>query len=215
MPDLSFLVLLGLNLGGTMPLPIPGNITKVESYSPGLAPSIGIDAINQLSEKAGVSAGLRLENKSMKSTASVKEYSMNFRDFRGRFSGTVDTEMNFNYLSLPILARYTLTENFAVYAGAYYAYLLSGKFKGAANDGLLNSGSAPLEVIREEYDFSNELRNHDIGLNLGLNFLPYNERFMVCFDFNYGFLSVFPKDFTGISDDMQNIYGRLSVGYLF
>jgi len=194
---------------------MPNNIVKVESYSPGLAPSIGIDAINRISEKVGVSAGLRLENKSMKSTASVKEYSMNFGEFRGRFSGIVDTEMNFNYLNLPILARYTLTENFAVYAGAYYAYLLSGKFKGAANDGILNSG-VPLEITRrEEYDFSSELRNHDIGLSMGLNFLPYNERILLCFDFNYGLVSVFSSNFTGIADDMQNIYGKLSLGYLF
>jgi len=215
MLDFSFLLLLGLNLGGTMPLPMPGNITKVESYSPGFTPSIGIDALSKLSKKTGVSAGLRLENKGMKSTASVKEYSMNFGDFRGRFNGTVDTEMNFYYLGLPVLARYALTETFFVYAGAYYAYLLNGEFKGAANDGFLNGNKGKMEVIREEYNFSNELRNHDIGLNLGLNFLPYNERVLVCFDFNYGFLSVFPSNFNGIADDMQNVYGRLSLGYLF
>jgi len=198
-----------------MPLPMPNNITKVESYSPGLAPSIGIDFLNWFNKKTGVSAGLRLENKGMKSSASVKEYSMNFEDFHGKFNGMVDTEMSFNYLGLPILARYLFTENLSVYAGAYYAYLLSGKFKGAANDGFLNSGNGRMEIIREKYNFSNDLRNHDAGLSIGLNFLPYNERLLLSFDFNYGLVSVFPNDFTGIEDDMQNIYGKLSVGYLF
>ena len=215
MLDFSFLFLLGLNLGGTMPFPMPNNITNIESYSPKLFPSIGVDALKWLNEKSGVSAGLRFENKGMKSIASVKEYSMNFEDFHGRFNGTVDTEMTFNYIGLPILAHYILTKKISVYAGAYYAYLLNGEFKGAANDGTLNSGSGKVEIIREEYDFSKELRRHDAGISIGLNYLPYSERLLVSFDFNYGFLSVFQSDFTGITDDMQNIYGKLSVGYLF
>ena len=215
MPNFSFLILLGLNLGGTMPFPMPNTITNVESYSPKLFPSIGVDALKWLDEKSGVSAGIRFENKGMKSTASVKEYSMSFEDFNGRFNGTVDTEMNFNYVGLPILAHYMLAQNISVYAGAYYAYLLNGEFKGAANDGFLNNGSGKMEVIREEYDFSNELRRHDAGLSLGLNYLLYNERFLFSFDFNYGLMSVFPNDFNGVENDMQNVYAKFSVGYLF
>ncbi|MDR1813172.1 MAG: PorT family protein, partial [Candidatus Fibromonas sp.] len=108
--------------------------------------------------------------------------------------------------------------NFFVYAGAYYAYLLSGTFKGSASGGYLNTGDDKIRLSEdapEHYDFSKDLRRHDAGLSVGLNFLPYNEHILVSFDFNYGLVSVFPEDFTGITDDMQNVYGKFSVGYVF
>jgi hypothetical protein len=213
----DFFAKIGINLGGTMPRPMPNSISKIESYAPSFVPAIEAEVLRWLNEKVGISTGLRFENKGMKSTAAVKEYSMNLgSNLHGKFRGTVDTEMNFNYLGLPILAHYVFTENFSVYAGAYYAYLLSGEFKGAATKGRMNiEKEGFMEVEEEPYDFSNELRNHDAGLSIGLNFLPYNEHILLSFDFNYGLVSVFPSNFTGITDDMQNVYGKFSIGYLF
>jgi len=208
---------IGLNLGGTMPLPMPANISKIESYSPNLFPAIEAEALKWISKEIGISAGIRLDNKGMKSTAKVKEYSMNFKDFEGRFDGTVNTDISVNYIGLPILAHYVFTENFFVYAGAYYAYMISGEFKGTAYDGKLrnNDGTRMDITTPQNYDFSNEFRNYDAGLSIGLNFLPYNEHILLSFGFNYGLVSVFSSDFNGIEDDMQNVYGKLSVGYLF
>jgi len=207
---------LGLNLGGTMPFPMPANISKIESYSPNLFPTIEAEALKWISKEIGISAGIRFDNKGMKSTAKVKEYSINFKDFEGRFDGTVDTDINVNYIGLPILAHYVFTESFFVYAGAYYAYMINGEFKGAAYDGKLRSNSSIMDVTTpQNYDFSNEFRNYDAGLSLGLSVLPYNERLLLSFDFNYGLMSIFPDDFNGIAYDMQNVYGKLSVGYLF
>ncbi len=211
----DFSAKIGINLGGTMPFPMPGSIEKIESYSLSYVPAIEAEALRWINKKVGISAGIRSDNKGMKSTAKVKEYSMNFEDFQGRFRGTVDTEASFNYLGLPILAHYALKENFSVHAGAYYAYLLSGEFKGATFDGVLNSGTDIMNVNRESYDFSKELRRTDAGFIIGLNFLPYNEHLLLSFDFNYGLMSVFPSDFNGVSDEMQNVYGKFSVGYLF
>jgi hypothetical protein len=214
----DFSAKIGFNLGGTMPFPVPSNIEKIENYSSNFVPTVEAEALRWINKKVGVSAGIRSDNKGMKSTAKVKEYSMNFENFHGRFRGTVDTEMSFNYLSLPVLAHYVLMKNFSVHAGAYYSYLLSGEFKGAAFAGYLNTGTDKIkfsEDERERYDFSNELRRYDAGFSVGLNFLPYNEHLLFSFDLNYGLLSVFPSDFNGISDDMQNVYGKFSVGYLF
>jgi len=214
--NLDYSAKMGLNVGGTMPFPLPANISKIENYSPNFAPAIEAEALRWLNKKFGVSAGIRFENKGMKSTALVKEFSMNFGDWNGKFEGTVDTEIGLNYLGLPILAHYALMENIFVYAGAYYAYLLDGKFKGAVSHGDINDGKSIKHFDKpEEYDFSNELRNYDAGLSIGLNFLPYNEHILFSFDFNYGLVSVFQSDFKGIADDMQNIYGKFSIGYLF
>ena len=210
---------IGLNLGGTMPFPIPANINKIESYSPNLFPTIEAEALRWISKEIGISAGIRLDNKGMRTTAKVKEYSINYDKFEGKFDGTVDTDISVNYIGLPILAHYVFTENFFVYAGAYYAYMISGEFKGAAYDGILREkDDIRMDVptaTPQNYDFSEELRNHDAGLSLGLSVLPYNEHLMFSFDFNYGLMSIFPNDFNGIAYDMQNIYGKFSVGYLF
>jgi hypothetical protein len=215
----DFIAKIGLNLGGSMPIPIPANIDKVESYNPSFTPTVEVEAIRWLSGKVGVSAGLRSDNKGMKTTATVKEYAMNFGESGsglGKFRGTVDTKMSFNYLGLPVLAHYALMESFSVYAGAYYAYLLSGEFKGTAYEGSLNTGSGKIQISSpENYDFSKELRNYDVGLSLGLNYLPYNKHILLSFDFNYGLLSIFPDDFNGIDDKMRNVFGKLSVGYVF
>jgi len=209
----DFSAKIGINLGGAMPRPMPNNISKVESYSSNKTPTIEAEALRWINKKIGVSTGIRSDNKGMKSTVSVKEYYIEKLD--GKFKGMVDTEMNFNYLGLPILAHYAFTESFSVHTGAYYAYLLSGEFKGATGDGSLDNGTAKGPVSRKEYDFSKDLRRYDAGLSIGLNFLPYNEHILVSFDFNYGLVSVFQDDFNGITDDMQNVYGKLSVGYVF
>jgi len=207
---------LGLNFGGTMPFPMPANISKIESYSPHLLPALEAEALKWISKEFGISAGLRLDNKGMKTTAKVKEYSMNFKDFEGKFDGTIDTDISVNYIGLPILAHYVFTENFLFYAGAYYAYMINGEFKGSAYDGKLRDrdGSRVDVTTPQNYNFSNEFRNYDAGLSLGLS-VPYNERFSFSFDFNYGLTSIFPNDFNGVAYDMQNIYGKFSVGYLF
>jgi hypothetical protein len=208
---------LGLNLGGTMPFPIPANINKIESYSLNLFPTLEAEALKWISKEIGISAGIRLDNKGMKTTAKVKEYSMNFEKFEGMFDGTVDTDVNVNYIGLPILVHYVFMKSSFVYAGAYYAYMINGEFKGAAYDGKLRTSDGDVVSIKDpqNYDFSNEFRNYDAGLNLGLSVFPYNEHILFSFDFNYGLMSVFPNDFNGLAYDMQNIYGKLSVGYLF
>jgi len=213
----DYSVKIGLNLGGTMPFPTPANIEEIKKYSPNFSPAIEAEALRWFSKKIGVSAAISSDNKGLKNTSKVKRYSMKFGNYNGEFTGDVETKMNFNYLKLPILAHYAF-ESFSVYAGVYYAYLLSGEFKGAAIEGNLNnidSNSPPSYIEREEYDFSKELRNNDAGFSLGLNFLPYNEHILLSFDFNYGLVSVFHDDFEGMAYDMQNIYGKLSVGYLF
>jgi len=207
---------IGLYVGGTMPFPLPKEIDKIESYNPNFAPAIEAEFLRWLNKKVGVSAGIRFENKGMKSTASVKEYSINIENYHGKFTGTVDTEMSFNYLGLPISAHYALMENCFVYAGAYYAYLLNGKFKTTISDGRINDNSIISDIDHVEDDsFSKELRNYDAGLSIGLNFLPYNEHILLSFDFNYGLVSVFQSDFKDLAYDMQNIYGKISIGYLF
>jgi hypothetical protein len=211
----DFSVKMGLNVGGTMPFPMPATIEKIESYSPSLLPAIEAGATHWLGKKIGVYAAINLDNKGLKNEAKVKEYSMKFKDLDGRFTGMVENEMYFHYLRLPILAHYVLMENFSLYTGAYYAYLLKGEFKGATRDGTLNDRNSLVPIDYRTFDFSDGMRNYDAGFSAGLNYLPYDEHILLSFDFNYGLVPIFPSGFDGIAYDMQNIYGRFSIGYVF
>lgn len=57
----------GVNIGGTSPLPLPKEIRKIESYSPGLAITLEGNITKWLDtpKKWGISVGLRLDNKNM------------------------------------------------------------------------------------------------------------------------------------------------------
>ena len=60
----------GFSIGGTAPLPLPEEIRKIDSYSPGgLAISIEGNATKWFDTKWGMTVGVRLENKNMTTEA--------------------------------------------------------------------------------------------------------------------------------------------------
>jgi Outer membrane protein beta-barrel domain len=77
------------------------------------------------------------------------------------FGQTTTTTSNLNYLSVPIMARYNITENFNLQAGPQLAFLLSASDK---------SGSAAAVDIKEQ------LNSLDLGLafGLGVDFGKFN-----------------------------------------
>ena len=79
-----------MNIGGTSPLPLPKEIRKIESYSPGLSITLEGNITKWLDaqKKWGLSLGLRLDNKSMTTEASVKNYGMEiFNETGGKVEG--------------------------------------------------------------------------------------------------------------------------------
>jgi hypothetical protein len=209
---------IGLFFGGAMPLPLPGNIVEVEDYSPVWLPALEIEGIrwlNPASPKWGVSAALRSEYKGMSTTAKVKEYEMHFGDFSGRFTGTVDSKIRAHYFTIPLTLYRLLGKESTLQAGAYYAYLFSGEFTGAAYNGDLNTGTGMSAIgDPEDYDFSKEMRGYDVGLRFGVSTRVY-ERIVATVDLTWSLTPIFPEDFEGVSYEMQNIFGSLAVGYHF
>jgi hypothetical protein len=209
---------IGLFFGGAMPLPLPGNIVEVEDYSPVWLPALEIEGIrwlNPAKPRWGVSAALRSEYKGMSTTAKVKEYEMHFGNFSGRFTGTVDSKVRAHYFTIPLTLYRLLGEESTLQAGAYYAYLFSGEFSGAAYSGDLNTGSGMMHMENpEKYDFSDELRGYDVGLRFGVSTRVY-ERIVATVDLTWSLTPIFPDEFEGVSYEMQNVFGSLAVGYHF
>ena len=63
---------LGYTFGGSAPLPMPASIRKINSYSLGFCPQIGVDAVKPFASHWAVYTGVRFENKGMDEDARVK-----------------------------------------------------------------------------------------------------------------------------------------------
>ena len=104
----------GFGIGGSSPIPLPFEIRKIKSYNPALALSLEGSANYWVTYNFGILSGLRFEIKGMTTRASVKNYHiiMNISEgeqegmVNGMFTGDVETKVNNQYITLPLLATY-------------------------------------------------------------------------------------------------------------
>lgn len=224
---LEYEVKAGINIGGTAPLPLPEEIRSIDSYVPSLAISISGEVTKWLDiqKQWGIIVGLRLENKNMKTKATVKNYSMEIigkdgSKVSGAWTGGVRTKVNNAYLSLPILATYKVSSRWNLKAGPYVSYLLDGEFSGDVYEGYLREGNPTgnkVEFVDEQkasYDFSTDLRNFTWGMQFGANWRAF-KHLNVYADLTWGMSDIFKKDFNTISFAMYPIYLNVGFGYAF
>ena len=217
----------GVNIGGTSPLPLPQEIRSIDSYKPGLAITVEGNATKWLGEKQkwGVSVGLRLESKTMTTEATVKNYGMEiFTETGGKteglWTGGVRTKVRTSYLTVPILANLKLGERWKIVAGPYLSYMMEGDFAGNVYEGHLRTPDATGSRVNfsgenvAAYDFSNELRRFQWGLQVGGSWKAY-KHLNVHADLTWGLNDIFRKDFTTISFAMYPIYLNFGFGYEF
>ena len=173
----------------------------------------------------GLTIGLRLENKSMTTEATVKNYNMkiintNGGELKGLWTGGVKTKVKNNYLSIPVLANYRISPRWKLVAGPYFSYLLEGNFSGNVYEGHLRTPDATGSRVNFEgesiatYDFSNDLRKFQWGLQLGGEWRAF-KHLNVYADLTWGLNDIFQKDFDTITFAMYPIYLNVGFGYWF
>lgn len=224
---LEYEIKAGFNIGGTSPLPLPKEIRKIDSYAPGIAISIEGNATKWLDEakKWGVTVGIRLENKNMTTEATVKNYGMkiintNGGELQGLWTGGVKTKVKNSYLTIPVLADYRINKRWKLSAGPYVSYKIDGDFSGHVYEGHLRTPDQTgtrIDFSGESiatYDFSNELRNFQWGMQLGGEWKAF-KHLNVYADLTWGLNDIFKKDFDTISFAMYPIYLNVGFGYAF
>ena len=217
----------GFNIGGTSPIPLPKEIRKIDSYAPGIAIAIEGNATKWFDKdkKWGLTLGLRLEKKNMTTEATVKNYGMkiintNGGELAGLWTGGVKTKVKNSYLTIPILANYHISKRWILSAGPYFSYLLEGNFSGHVYEGHLRTPDqtgSKVEFTGESiatYDFSNDLRKFQWGLQLGGEWKAF-KHLTVHADLTWGLNNIFQKDFDTITFNMYPIYLNLGFGYAF
>ena len=203
----------GVNIGGTSPLPLPKEIRSIESYSPGLAITLEGNITKWLDapKKWGISL--------------VKNYGMEiFNETGGKveglWTGGVKTKVKMSFLTVPILANYKISDRWKLVAGPYLSYMMEGDFSGHVYEGHLRSPDATGDRVNftgdniATYDFSNDLRKFQWGLQVGGEWKAY-KHLNVHADLTWGLNDIFKKEFKTISFAMYPIYLNVGFGYAF
>lgn len=212
----------GYLLGGTAPLPIPVEIRGINGFNPGLNLSLEGSVQKTFSgTNWGVQAGVRFDTKGMTTDARTKNYHMVMKsgdtEVTGVFTGNVKTHVNNTYVSLPVLATYSINKRWTVDAGLYASFLLKGTFDGEAYDGYLrdqNPTGEKTEVSSATYDFSNDLKKFHWGVQAGAEYKIYTH-LAVFANLQWGLNGIFPKNYSCVPFSLTPIYGTLGFNYIF
>jgi len=109
----------------------------------------------------------------------------------------IDLDINLDYISLPIMAKYYVSEGFSLEAGPQVGFLMSAKAKAEG----------------EEEDLKDFVNGIDFGLNLGLGY-KMESGLNFAARYNLGLSNINDEE---DSDDFKwnNNVIQLSVGYMF
>ena len=186
--DYRYYVHIGYNIGGTAPVGLPASIRTLHSYT--LQPNfvLGVDAHHSISGKWGFLGGLHFENKAMRTDAGVKGYHMKIvrggEELEGLFTGDVVTKVDMSLITVPLQITYDLNPQVRLKLGPYVSYVSASKFEGWAYDGYLRrqeeghekgdpTGQKVMlghnEGERGDYDFSDDMRTWQFGIDFGLD----------------------------------------------
>lgn len=229
--QLEWFLNLGLSLGGTSPLPLPEQVRKISHYNPKVNPYLGVAMIYNLDiqRKWAIGTEIALETKGMRVKDEVKYMSTrvtvsgkdnpNEQIVTGDFVGKNTTNVNLQYLTLSIYGLYNIDTKWSLKAGGYLANTLKSTFNGNVSDGyLLDKDSGERFIIGEDdiasFDFSDDIRDFDIGLLVGGKF-NLNQRIGIIGTVTWGLTDIFYSGSNPISFKLQNIYGTLGVSYRF
>lgn len=217
----------GFSIGGSVPIPFPVEIRKIEHYNPTLSLGLeaGVTKWFKTQKKWGVRTGLRAEGKGMKTEAKVKNYYTEVigdggQKITGNFTGMVQTSAKNSYFTIPILLTYGALENWKFYTGPYFSALVEKSFHGYVYDGYLREGSPTGPKIefsgenRGPYDFSQDLNVFQWGVMAGGEWALRKHLFLFG-DLSWGLNNLFKKDFKTISFEMHSIYLSIGLGYKF
>lgn len=212
---------LGYNPGAVSPLPLPENVRKINSWSPGFSPCFGYGICYNLHKKWSLETGLILNFKNMRVEDSViymrtlitKERDGKTADFEGDFSGTNRTIVKTTYISVPLSLCFRPGLKWRFSGGVYFSWLLNGRFYGSVSNGYIRQGGPLGEKVlidHADFDFSDKLRKFDWGAQLFISRTIFT-KLSGSVGFQWGLRPVFDSEFTGIGFPMYNLYGSLGL----
>lgn len=219
-------IVVGLNLGATMPNYLSREIRGIDAYWIQFAPQLGYNVSYRFADRWSAESGIGIDIKGMGVRDRVKymytDVDMDGSSIKGYFTGRNQTEVKISYITIPLRVAFDLNSTWRLRAGGYVSYRSSSEFSGTVWDGYLREtankdiiNGNDIEIKEKDiatFDFGKEMRDFDFGLSLGFDH-QFNRRFGLYTDFTYGLTTVFPSSFTGIDMKMRNIYVQVGMSY--
>lgn len=215
---------LGYSIGGTAPLDMPGSIRKLNSYSPRSNVNAGVELYKPLHNRWGMATGLYIENKGMKTDATVKGYHMEItrggETLEGLFTGRVSAKVRQWMWTLSEQATYELGSHFRLKFGPYASVITAKAFEGTAYDGYLRKGNPTGDKVllgtedgqKGNYDFSDDMRSLQWGVKVGCDY-HFSKSWGAFAEISWGVAGIFKRDFHTIEQTMYPIYGSFGLAY--
>lgn len=214
----------GLNFGGPIPIPFPAEIRNIDSWEPGINPSLGINVIQWFDKNWGVSSSLIAEWKGMQTTSQVlywktgleigEEYEKSY--IEGLFSGKNSMKTKHGCFTIPLNITYkTNNEQWIFSFGPYFSRRLNSIFTGNASDGYIRNGGATGEKVlidSADFDFSKNISKNSYGVNLSVNYF-FSSYWGVKINYSQDIKSIFSKNFTTIPQKMYDAYATVGITY--
>lgn len=218
----------GVNIGGASPIVLPREIRSIEMYKPKFNGTMEGIVTKWLGKKYkwGVSAALKIEEKGMQTEAKVKNYKMEIMQdgahVAGYWSGRVKTDYTATMITMPLTLSIRIDKRWTIRTGLYTSLVLDNDFSGYVSNGYLRHGTPVGEKSSftgeqiAAYDFSNELRKWQWGVQAGFSWKAF-KRLLLTADMTWGMNNVFKKDFKSrtITFNMYPIYLNIGFGYQF
>ncbi len=213
---------MGLNFGGTSPVPKPSQITKLYVWYPRVNPSFSLMGIQHFNEthKHGIGFALTIERKSFGATTQVKELPVNIEDERLFFSGNQNTTFDARYIGSMVFYNRNLSDRINIYSGFFMNLLLGADFLVKLDgDGVISEGNGDESSLNKgaivKREFSKYVSPMDLGFVLGCDYF-FTERIGVTFRFNAGLTNATKEKFYDLSgQNLHNLYGFLGLNYRF
>lgn len=139
---------------------------------------------------------------------SAQGYNESSFDSGFNFSRDYKAEVRANYLNMPLMAKYYVTDGLSIEAGPYVGVLLSSNIEGRLNQTF--DGETEITLINEDY--SDELNTIDYGVGAGVSYKMSNG---INFSARY---NLGLSNTEGRFEDQikqQNQVIQISVGYFF
>lgn len=213
---------IGYNIGATAPLGMPAEVRSLNSYSLQRNIQMGFDYEYLFTDHWGITSGLHLDKKAMKTDAQTKGYRMAMvqggETIEGLFTGGVVTKATTWSLSIPVQATYWVKPIWKLRFGPYISSNIDKHFNGYVYNGYLRKDNPTGERIeigttadeRGVYDFKDNMRRYQWGLDLGTDIYLY-DGWGVYSDLQLGMCGAFKSSFKTISQTMYPIYFTIGV----
>ena len=211
-------VQLGTDIGGAIPFPF-SNVPSPFNPYPQLYPSLGAKLSFPITNRWGIGAEISYKKVSIDADARIENQRFNDEknDVIARFTGSAEMGMNFTMLEIPVYAKYTFrNQKHRLIFGAYFAYILQGKFDIKVNKGFMMTDEGIYNgAIDDEplnINFNDILDNWDAGIILGYERKLFS-RIEIGLRFSCGMKDIFKPDNQYFDYKMLHMRGTLALSY--